>query len=269
MKVIIAGYSKTGTKSITAALTHFGYSVDDFPQHIDERTDYWWRIYNADPTDPIAQTPEIFKQMYKDVDVCTDTPAYLYWEQIREAFPEAKVILMERDNEEVWWASLEKHFVRERKTNIGAWILEYLPRWYVRILCDDLWKSQDRHRFFNWAGAVGPTSPFGPNRANKMTAVKRYREHNAYVKVACPADKLLVYNPKSGWAPLCKFLGLKVPDMEFPNKNKGGQIVDDILLKHPRALKQRREVITNFLVSVILVVCVSWWAMVNYQVVKR
>ena len=116
---------------------------------------------------------------------------------------------------------------------------------------------------------MGPTSPFGPNRANKMTAIKKYREHNAYVKTACPADKLLVYNPKSGWAPLCKFLGLKVPDMEFPNKNKGGQIVDDILLKHPRALRQRREVITNFLVSVILVVCVSWWAMVNYQVVKR
>jgi len=269
MKVIIAGYSKTGTKSICAALKHFGYSVDDFPEHIDQRTDFWWRIYNAEPGDELAQTPAIFKQMYENVDVCTDTPAYLFWEQISEAFPDAKVILMERDNEEVWWKSLEKHFVRERRTNIGAWILEYLPRWYVRLLCDDLWKSQDRHRFFTWAGAVGPTSPFGPNRVNKMIATKRYREHNTYVKATCPADKLLVYNPKDGWPKLCKFLGLEIPDMEFPNKNKGGQIVEDILFRHPRALKQRYTVITNLLISILVVAGLAYYVVQNFEVVRR
>jgi len=255
MKVIIAGYSKTGTKSLCRALKHFDYSVDDFPEHIDQRTDHWWRIFAADPDDHIAQSPQIFREMYEHVDVCTDTPAYLFWEQILEAFPDAKVILMERDDEEVWWNSLKKHFVRERKTNIGAWMLHVLPRWYVKFLCYDLWKSQIRHRDMAWAGAVGPLSPYGPNRANKMVAIKRYREHNAYVKSNCPEDKLLIWKPSEGWDRLCKFLGHESPDMPFPNENKGGQIVEDILFKHPRAIRQTNTVIRRFLISVGLI---SW-----------
>lgn len=145
----------------------------------------------------------------------------------------------------------------------------YFTRVYVRLLCDDLWKSQDRHRFFTWAGAVGPTSPFGPNRVNKMIATKRYREHNVYVKATCPADKLLVYNPKDGWPKLCAFLGLKVPDMEFPNKNKGGQIVEDILFRHPRALKQRYTVIKNLLISIAVVAAMVYYVVQNFEVVKR
>ena len=29
-------------------------------------------------------------------------------------------------------------------------------------------------------------------------------------------DKLLIYNVKQGWSPLCKFLNLKEPDLPFP-----------------------------------------------------
>merc|ERR1712227_560549 len=79
MKIIVAGYSKTGTKSLNRALTCLGYSVDDLAEHLSVRTDYWWRIFTA--ADPQACSPEIFKEMYKDVDACMDTPAYLFWEQ--------------------------------------------------------------------------------------------------------------------------------------------------------------------------------------------
>ena len=46
-----------------------------------------------------------FQEMFKDVDAIMDMPGYLYWEQIAEAFPEAKVILVERD-ENKWVESL-------------------------------------------------------------------------------------------------------------------------------------------------------------------
>lgn len=243
MKVIVAGYSKTGTKSLNAALTELGYSVDDLHEHLGYQTENWWRIFAA--TDPKAQTIEIFREMYENVDACMDTPVYLFWEYILEAFPDAKVVLMERDSEEVWWKSLEKHFVRERKTNMGAWLLYYFPRWFVKLMNYDLWKSQIRHYDMNWAGTVGPLVPFGPNQVNKLIATKRYREHNAYVKLKCPQEKLLVYNPKQGWGPLCKFLGKEVPKTDFPNANKGGQIVDDILFSHPKALQQRKTLLRN------------------------
>jgi Sulfotransferase domain len=39
------------------------------------------------------------------------------------------------------------------------------------------------------------------------------------VKAAVPADRLLVYSVTEGWEPLCKFLGVPVPDTPFPRKN--------------------------------------------------
>merc|ERR1712226_1029333 len=260
MKIIVAGYSKTGTKSLNTALKHLGYSVDDLAEHLTVRTDHWWRIFTA--ADSRAQTVEIFKEMHENVDACMDTPVYLFWEYILEAFPDAKVILMERDNEEVWWKSLEKHFIRERKNNLGAWVMYYFPRWLVKCLCYDLWKSQQRHYDMNWGGTVGPLVPYGPNQVNRLIATKRYREHNAYVKLKCPKEKLLIWNPKEGWAPLCSFLGHETPKIEYPNVNRGGQIVDDILQKLPRALEQRKQLITRFC---ILVGLVSWGVNYLYQ----
>ena len=34
MKIICAGFPKTGTKSMAAALRELGYSVNDFPEHL-------------------------------------------------------------------------------------------------------------------------------------------------------------------------------------------------------------------------------------------
>ena len=48
---------------------------------------------------------------------------------------------------------------------------------------------------------------------------KRYRIHNHRVKSIVPADKLLVYNVKEGWKPLCDFLECEVPSVAFPHEN--------------------------------------------------
>lgn len=34
-----------------------------------------------------------------------------------------------------------------------------------------------------------------------------------------PPEKLLVFEPKQGWEPLCKFLNRPVPDQPFPHVN--------------------------------------------------
>ena len=39
------------------------------------------------------------------------------------------------------------------------------------------------------------------------------------VIASVPADKLLVYKVSEGWEPLCKFLGVPVPSVEFPKAN--------------------------------------------------
>jgi len=50
---------------------------------------------------------------------------------------------------------------------------------------------------------------------------KKYREHNERVQAVVPKKKLLVFNVKQGWKPLCDFLGCEIPGQEFPWLNTG------------------------------------------------
>jgi len=47
----------------------------------------------------------------------------------------------------------------------------------------------------------------------------KYRQHNERVQAVIPAEKLLVFNVKQGWKPLCEFLGCDVPSSPFPRVN--------------------------------------------------
>ena len=41
MKVICAGFPKTGTKSLALALRHLGYSVHDYEEHLQYNLDHY------------------------------------------------------------------------------------------------------------------------------------------------------------------------------------------------------------------------------------
>jgi hypothetical protein len=43
------------------------------------------------------------------------------------------------------------------------------------------------------------------------------------VIATCPKDKLLIFEVKQGWEPLCKFLGKPIPNVPFPNVNDSKQ----------------------------------------------
>jgi len=85
MKVIFAGYSKTGTKTMAEALTVLGYNVYDSL----ENGHYLYREWNKVFWE--GATPDDFRRMYEGVDAVTDLPCFLFWEQLHEAFPDAKV----------------------------------------------------------------------------------------------------------------------------------------------------------------------------------
>lgn len=221
MKVICAGYSKTGTKTMAAVLTSFGYKIYDFEEHFMLCKDQYERIFNGEPAVPI------FKEMLKDVDAIMDMPGYLYWEQIAEAFPEAKVILVERD-ENKWVESL-----------IGMFKIIDDRRWFSQTIAYAmrplLWfLSPTLIQIRPWCDRVF-TLAFGPG-ADKHTSLmsrdymlKLYRSHNAHVIQNCPAEKLLRYKMGDGWAPICEILGEPVPSDDFPHSNKKGSIVDDLM----------------------------------------
>ena len=51
-----------------------------------------------------------------------------------------------------------------------------------------------------------------------------YRDWKEEVSKNVPSEKLLVFNVKEGWTPLCKFLGKEVPKVPFPHVNDSIQV---------------------------------------------
>ena len=69
---------------------------------------------------------------------------------------------------------------------------------------------------------LGPRYPrgmFGAVDAGEETAVRFFREWVDQVKAEIPAERLLVFEVKQGWGPLCRFLGVPEPQEPFPNMN--------------------------------------------------
>ena len=236
MKVICAGLSKTGTKTLAKALRILGYTVYDYFEHRDVHADEWFAIYCE------GKAPD-FTAMYKDVDAVTDIPAATWFQEIHEAFPAAKVILSLRDNEEVWVKSFLKQI--EIANTLGGfvnrialiWLGPILGMIFAPITTVTQVKRKVKERFFL---QLILTAGFGSfNWKSTSLFKKRYREHNERVQAVIPKDKLLIYNVKEGWKPLCEFLECDVPDEEFPRENVGLSLSQRVISESVEKLKQR------------------------------
>ena len=87
MKVICAGFPKTGTKSMANALRTLGYSVHDFEEHLEYNLENYVDYLEGRVGD------EVFTEMYREVDAVVDMPACTLSMVIHQQFPDAKVIL--------------------------------------------------------------------------------------------------------------------------------------------------------------------------------
>lgn len=56
--------------------------------------------------------------------------------------------------------------------------------------------------------------------AGPSEAIEFFSDWKREVEASVPADRLLIYELKDGWGPLCEFLGLPEPDQPFPTGNE-------------------------------------------------
>lgn len=59
---------------------------------------------------------------------------------------------------------------------------------------------------------------------DRAAAIAHYHQHIETVKAAVPAERLLIFSVDQGWAPLCRFLGVPVPEETFPNVNDRAEV---------------------------------------------
>jgi len=84
MKIICAGAPRTGTTSLAAALRFLGLTVYDSPEQMAFQLEDWDDILRK------GGEPD-WRAMFNDVDAICDGPAFYFWEQMLDAFPDAVV----------------------------------------------------------------------------------------------------------------------------------------------------------------------------------
>jgi len=249
LQVINASFNKTGTKTIHEALRILGHTVMDCQESVYRHWPQWERFWNGEPAGKIYR--EIFRPNNSHgYTACCDTPCNVLWESLSDEFPDAKVILVLRD-EDKWIKSFEKFFNIEQRDFLEmGWHRLWGPLY--RLLLPHSSKPMRVYMDFLRPLVLGPEVDkfYG---FNKTLCLKAYREHNNYVQNKCPKDKLLVYRIGDGWEPLCKFLGEPVPDAEFPWSNRLGSVIAELSVHKDYIDCMRRQFIC-FAIRALLIV---------------
>jgi len=69
---------------------------------------------------------------------------------------------------------------------------------------------------------------FGGKERDKKHTIAVFQAHIEEVKRTVPPERLLVYEVKQGWEPLCRFLGVPVPETPFPHVNDSETFQENI-----------------------------------------
>ena len=210
LKVIGAGYGRTGTMSTFTALNQLGLRCYHMVEVIMNKQnkghlDFWRKVANS----PAGQQHD-WETVLKGYEAAVDNPACCVWKELMQAYPQAKVLLtLHPRGAEAWYEStIDTIYFTEN-------------RWQFKVL--ELFtpfgrKFGDMSRKLIWQRNHRGTMD------DRARAIAEYNRHIAEVKATVPADRLLVFTVDQGWKPLCDFLGLPVPDTPFPNVNDRAEI---------------------------------------------
>ena len=206
MRIIGAGFGRTGTTSLKAALETLGfgpsYRLDEVFKH-PEQVAFWEAARRGECVD--------WAGFFAGYGVAVDWPAFSFYKELMEAFPEAPVILTVRDPER-WYESVRSTIYGIHKLSAGpapvrlAFVLAGLFAPAVTGIAS----LADRSL---WDGA------FEGRFEDRRHAIETFRRHNEEVRRQVPPERLLVYDVRGGWGPLCDFLGVEAPDGPFPHLN--------------------------------------------------
>lgn len=201
MEVLCLGYSRTGTLSMHKAMTVLGYpNPYHFSSILDNvlDCDLWLQALNAKfhGKGPVPRKP-FWDALLGHVGAVTDAPCILFARELLEAYPDAKVVLVEREIES-WFASWMAFCQSAYDPFIRY--LGYLDPYFLG-------------RIAAVGGAITVTEA---GFARDLDAVRvrskdAYRHHYRDVREMVPRERLLEFELRQGWEPLCRFLGKEVP----------------------------------------------------------
>ena len=212
IKIIGAGIGRTGTHSLKLALEELGfgkcYHMDELIFHHPEKLSFWKEVKAGKKVD--------WDAFFTGYQASVDIPTFVHYKELMQVYPDAKVILTVRDPES-WYRSFGETIIRKSKPTIGEIISMSFRLPFNKEL-------RDRLQVLKFAGSY--LSEFFPNGfQDKENALKFFHDWNQSVMDFVRREKLLVYDVKEGWAPLCRFLNVVVPRSPFPHSNTAAEFI--------------------------------------------
>jgi hypothetical protein len=199
LAVIGPGFGRTGTMSLKHALEQLGFGpchhMDEVFAH-PEQIPHWQAV--------AAGRPVVWDDVFAGYRSQVDWPGAHPWRELTAAYPQSKVVLTVRP-EASWWTSFS--------ATIGA--LFSAP--------DQVPLPPDLRTMRDVAIELIQVQTFGCPSTDREGVLAAYRRRTEEVCAAISAERLLVFNVAEGWAPLCRFLDVPVPDVPFPRMNSTEQ----------------------------------------------
>lgn len=199
MQIIGAGLGRTGTASLKLALEMvLGEPCYHMFELMNRPNDAQGWQTAADGGDPD------WVSFLSGWGAVVDWPASSYYREMADAFPNAKVLLSERDAEG-WWASAERTIFSHRRKNPD---------------------HEDTSPLGIAASAA--IAYVGVDPLDKDVSIEAFTRHNAQVRKVIPADRLIIWQPGDGWGPICNGLGVAIPDEPYPHSNSSASFLDTV-----------------------------------------
>jgi hypothetical protein len=192
LRVIGAGFGRTGTNSLQEALEKLGFAPCHHCFSETQSRKRWKHWAAAERGEKVA-----WDEVFEGFAAAVDWPSTYFWRELSDHYPDAKVILTVRPVDS-WYESI-------RTTLIP---------WWHRVRNELNTLPELRSIFEINRRAFG-------DRLDDPDHVKAvYVAHNEEVTRTIPAERLLVVEVGKGWEPLCRFLDVPVPDEPYPTANK-------------------------------------------------
>ena len=216
IQVIGAGLPRTGTASFSEALKtllqgpvyHGGTQVTIGPE---KYVTCWMAILRRTPTKSEADRKFIqqtLRSLTEGYVAIADTPGHLFIEELMALYPDAKIICTVRDPDK-WAESIDK----VSKTSLQG-LLRFFLFWLpsLRYFPDYL----DVLNGGRWGELYGPPEP----GLTYIHGRQVWDRHMEYLKRTVPEEKLVFFDVRDGWGPLCQALEVPVPeDVTFQRIN--------------------------------------------------
>jgi hypothetical protein len=198
LKVIGAGFGRTGTTSLKHALEQLGFGPC---HHMDEvfknpqQIPMWLDVAAGKSAD--------WDRIFTGYHASVDFPSQHWYQALMVKYPDAKVILSVRDPES-WYRSTRETIYAVSEDIPIRWVGRYLPVMggVVRLASGTIWKGLYKGKFLDKTYSIGV-----------------FNQHIADVRAHVPPERLLVFDVKEGWGPLCAFLNVEIPSSPFPRLN--------------------------------------------------